>query len=162
MYGLYWFPIPSESTRATYLLDTIQCSNAPFQGLMVQVQKNTLSSRKINDSEAKALNLLPLNRIQESILWDKERCIIYLWCLWYIYLLHIGENSTAGRTVLYFWLYVKENNRNINEKRIDDPSGYCNNRDYNKSNIGANKGNKKWNIKFTKKINAAYVSKKMK
>ena len=119
MYGLYWFPIPSESTRATYLLDTIQCSNAPFQGLMVQVQKNTLSSRKINDSEAKALNLLPLNRIQESILWDKERCIIYLWCLWYIYLLHIGENSTAGRTVLYFWLYVKENNRNINEKNYD-------------------------------------------
>ena len=63
---------------------------------------------------------------------------------------------------MYFWLYVKENNININEHKIDDPSGYCNNRDYNKSNIGANKGNKKWNIKFTKKIIAAYVSKKMK
>lgn len=53
------FQLPNELTRVTYLLDAIECNDAPLQAAMALVRNDTGPTGKMNDFEATASFLLP-------------------------------------------------------------------------------------------------------
>ena len=53
------FQLPNETTRVTYLLDAIQCSDPALQAAMALVQNDTSPSGKMNSFEDTASFLLP-------------------------------------------------------------------------------------------------------
>ena len=53
------FQLPNELTRVTYLLDAIECNNAPLQAAMALVRNDNGPTGKLNDFEATASFLLP-------------------------------------------------------------------------------------------------------
>lgn len=53
------FQLPNENTRVTYLLDAIDCSDAPLQAAMALVRNDTGPTGKMNDFEATASFILP-------------------------------------------------------------------------------------------------------
>ena len=53
------FQLPNETTRVTYLLDAIQCSDPPLQVVIALVQNDTSPSGKMNSFEDTASFLLP-------------------------------------------------------------------------------------------------------
>ena len=53
------FQLPNEYTRVGYLLDAIECSDAPLQAAMALVRNDTAATGKRNDFESAAAFLLP-------------------------------------------------------------------------------------------------------
>jgi hypothetical protein len=53
------FQLPNELTRVTYLLDAIECNDAPLQAAMALVRNDNGPTGKLNDFEATASFLLP-------------------------------------------------------------------------------------------------------
>ena len=53
------FQLPNERTRVTYLLDAIQCGDAPLQAAMALVRNDTGEEGKMNNFEATASFILP-------------------------------------------------------------------------------------------------------
>jgi hypothetical protein len=53
------YQLPNEGTRVTYLLDAIECNDAPLQAAMALVRNDTGPTGKMNDFEATASFILP-------------------------------------------------------------------------------------------------------
>jgi hypothetical protein len=53
------YQLPNEGTRVTYLLDAIECNDAPLQAAMALVRNDTGLTGKMNDFEATASFILP-------------------------------------------------------------------------------------------------------
>ena len=53
------FQLPKEQTRVTYLMDAIECNDAPLQAAMALVRNDNGPTGKLNDFEATASFLLP-------------------------------------------------------------------------------------------------------
>lgn len=53
------YQLPNENTRVTYLLDAIDCADAPLQAAMALVRNDTEPHGKMNDFEATAAFILP-------------------------------------------------------------------------------------------------------
>ena len=53
------YQLPNETTRVTYLLDAIECNDAPLQAAMALVRNDTGAAGKMNDFEATASFILP-------------------------------------------------------------------------------------------------------
>jgi hypothetical protein len=53
------FQLPNEQTRVTYLMDAIECNDAPLQAAMALVRNDNGTTGKMNDFEATASFLLP-------------------------------------------------------------------------------------------------------
>jgi hypothetical protein len=53
------YQLPNEGTRVTYLLDAIECNDAPLQAAMALVRNDTGAAGKMNDFEATASFILP-------------------------------------------------------------------------------------------------------
>jgi hypothetical protein len=53
------YQLPNEGTRVTYLLDAIECNDAPLQAAMALVRNDTGATGKMNDFEATASFILP-------------------------------------------------------------------------------------------------------
>jgi hypothetical protein len=53
------FQLPNEYTRVTFLLNGIDCNDAPLQAAMALVQNDTAVTGKMNDFEAMASFILP-------------------------------------------------------------------------------------------------------
>jgi hypothetical protein len=60
------FQLPNKLTRVTYLLDAIQCNDAPLQAAIALVRNDTEPGGKMNDFEATASYLLPHDPVSKK------------------------------------------------------------------------------------------------
>jgi hypothetical protein len=60
------YQLPNENTRVTYLLNSIECNDAPLQAAMALVRNDTGVTGKMNDFEATAAFILPHDPIAKK------------------------------------------------------------------------------------------------
>lgn len=157
------FQLPNEHTRVTYLLDAIQCNDAPLQAAMALVRNDTEPTGKMNDFEATASYLLPHDPVSKKRTAGTKRGVA-----------EISDTSGAeasstsagkpasGKTGVEFRFYQREDYFKLTEDQKEELRLHRMNRGgkgdrENKKNQGSNK--KHWD-KNTKKMIAAAVTKK--
>jgi hypothetical protein len=155
------FQLPNEHTRVTYLLDGIQCNDAPLQAAMALVRNDTDPTGKMNDFEATASYLLPHDPVSKKRTAGAKRGVAEI-----LDTSGIEASSTAGKlahgqTGVEFRFYERAEYSQLSDDQKAELREHRMNRNNKKSEKGskAPTGAKKWD-KSMKKLIAAAVNKK--
>jgi hypothetical protein len=156
------FQLPNEHTRVTYLLDGIQCNDAPLQAAMALVRNDTDPDGKMNDFEATASYLLPHDPVSKKRIAGTKRGVAEISDTSGIE----ASSSTAGKlargqTGVEFRFHERAEYSQLSSEQKEELREHRLNRGTKKSDKGNKKsqGNPKWD-KSMKKLIAAAVNKK--
>ena len=67
------YQLPNKYTRVGYVLDVIECNNAPLQAAMASIRVDTSPTGKRNNFEDMATHLLLYNPVAEKRLAETKR-----------------------------------------------------------------------------------------
>ena len=156
------FQLPNEHTRVTYLLDAIQCNDAPLQAVMALVRNDTAPGGKMNDFEATASYLLPHDPVSKKRTSATKRGVAEISDT------TAGDASSTsggkpatGKTGVEFRFYERDEYKGLTDEQKEELREHRDNRKARKGGKDSKpKANKKWD-KSTKKQIAATVAQKV-
>jgi hypothetical protein len=155
------FQLPNEHTRVTYLLDGIQCNDAPLQAAMALVRNDTDPTGKMNDFEATASYLLPHDPVSKKRTAGAKRGVAEISDTSGIEASSTAGKLAHGQTGVEFRFYERAEYSQLSDDQKAELREHRMNRNNKKSEKGskAPTGAKKWD-KSMKKLIAAAVNKK--
>ena len=160
------FQLPNERTRVAYLLDGIQCNDAPLQAAMALVRNDTGPTGKMSDFESTASHLLPHDPVSKKRAVGTKRGVAEISDT---FAMEISDASmkkpSVGTTGVELRFYEREDYRKLTEAQQQELREYRDARDKRGGGKRGSKGGKpaqpkKWDKK-QKKLIAAAVTKKM-